>query len=869
MKLQLNLATAVILPIFFLGFFFSSSLNVIAFSDTLSNSKDSLSSLSLKMTKNPEQLAGFGLIVKNKSGFDNQTSIRRLNLSGVKFQQVQSQSNKAGQSSIFSFKNLDELKIGLQTALLDPTVEIAQPNFKYHFNYNPSSNPRFNSTDQWYLQNGVSTMKAPAAWDAMQTRLGLSGCSDTGTNKQCGGLASTKIAVIDSGVNTNLAQVPEFTGTNFDVLNSMMFYNRVDNNCDSVSEFYNTLQDNNGNFINFCRKIGSQFDEIGHGSIVSQQIAGGNNSTGGLGLGYNLTLLPIALHGDSLNTYFIAKSIEYAADQGAAVINMSLGSSEDSYNFLESSLNYAGSKGTIAVVSSGNCGDVTEKVCFEDPSLSNNLNPLIYPAALSNTIAVGATNYGTSTGSITRSSYSSFGSHLDFVAPVGGGTGSSSPNGVYGQCGKVYNIAYNSSLPYEKQDPNYFDPCNGKCLATDPGFTAIPTPTCTNESKWYGTSFSSPQIAAVVGLMKSLDPALDFNNVMQILRENSTDIGAVGYDTQTGWGIPKVDQILLGMWRGWNQLGNGATVSKQTEQANYSVDGKLYQSIFGTDTRLYTRSTTDASTWSTWQEGAGITLKDRPKMIEFSGKLYQSAWGSDTKLYTRSSSDGLSWSTWQEGAGITLKDRPEMAVLGSKLVVTGFGSDNRMYTRSSSDGLTWSTWQEGAGITLKNTPSLTILNSKIFQSARGTDNRLYTRNSTDSVTWSSWIEANGFQMADQPSTIVFSGKIYQSGLGIDSRIYIRNSTDGITWSAWGEANGINALNQPDLIVFNSKLYQTARGIDNKIYTRSSSDGTTWANWNEASGITSSVKPATFVINSKMHQVTVGTDKFIWFRNRDN
>jgi|GEM_PF-6441150 len=835
------------------------SINVEAnnVSTTLKNSSSSVNALAEKMTESPESLSGYGLIIKNKEGLSNASTKTKLASNLAKFQAVSDYRSGNKQTTMYSYGSLKDLQEGLKTALLDPTVEIAQPNFKYNFLYNPTSNPRFNNTDQWYLQNGIGTMNAPAAWDAMQSRLGLSGCSDNGVNKQCGGLSSVKIAVIDSGVNINTTEVPEFTNSNIDVANSVRFYTRNDNNCDSNGEFDTTLQDSLGNWVVFCKKIGSQFDEVGHGSIVAQQIIAGNNSIGGIGLGYNLTLLPIALHGGSLNTYYISKAIEYATDQQVAAINLSLGSSEDSFGLVSSSLNRAISRGVIPVAASGNCGDVSERNCFSDPALSPAVNPTIYPAAYNNTIAVGASNYGTVAANITKTSYSSFGNFLDFVAPVGGGSGTTTPNGIYGQCGKTYN----TSSPV---DPNFSDPCNNKYLAN--------SPSCLNancgDSKWYGTSFAAPQIVAVIGLIKSIDPAASFNNVYQLLKENSTDLGIAGFDVNTGWGIPKLDQIIINMWNSWNGQSGGKIVNKATDQLVFSVDGKVYQSIMATDTKLYTRSTNDIFNWSSWAEGAGITLKDSPRIIEFNNKLYQAGFGTDNRLYTRSSTDGLVWSNWVEGAGITLKESPEMAVFSGKIYQAGFGTDNRLYTRSSTDGLVWSNWVEGAGITLNNAPAISVFSSKIYQSARGTDNKLYTRSSTDGLVWSNWVEGNSITILNKPNSIVFSSKIYQSARGTDNKLYTRSSTDGLVWSNWVEGNSITIISSPDVIVFNSKINQIARGTDNRLYTRSSTDGIVWSNWAESSGITSAVRPSSLVFNGKLFQITVGTDNGIWFRSKN-
>jgi hypothetical protein len=836
----------------------NNSLNVEAndVSTTLKNSSSSLNALAEKMTESPESLSGYGLIIKNKEGLSNASTKVKLARNIAKFQSVSEY--KAGNklTTMYSYQSLKDLQEGLKTALLDSTVEIVQPNFKYRFLYNPTSNPKFNNTDQWYLQNGVGTMNAASGWDAMQTRLGLSGCSDTGTNKQCGGLSSVKVAIIDSGVNTNIAEVPEFTNSNIDTANSVRFYTRNDNNCDSIGDFDTTLQDSLGNWIVFCKRIGSQFDEVGHGTIVAQQIVAGNNTFGGIGIGYNLTLLPIALHGGSLNTYYISKAIDYATDQQVSAINLSLGSSSDSFGLVSSSLNRAIQRGVIPVAASGNCGDVSERDCFGDPGLSPNLNPLIYPAALNNTIAVGASNFGTVASNITKASYSSFGNFLDFVAPVGGGASTTTPNGIYGQCGKTYN----TSNPF---DPNFSDPCNNKFLTNNPG--------CLNsscgDSKWYGTSFAAPQITALVGLIKSIDPAADINNILQLLRENSTDIGVTGYDNNTGWGIPKIDQVISNMWSGYS-IAQWGTLTP-VEYTVFSVNNRVYQTIMGTETRLYFRSSSDATNWGSWTEGGGITLKDFPKIIEFNGRLYQSGFSTDNKMYTRSSPDGTTWSRWDEGGGITLKDRPEMIVFNSQLIQTGASTDNKLYSRSSPDGTTWSRWQEGGGITIKNTPSLVVFGGKLFQTARGMENRMYTRSTSDFINWTSWQGGNGIDLSDRPVSTISNGRFFQSGFSPDRRIYTRTSTDGTNWSIWGEGNRAEAIGRANLVSFGNKLFQTIVGTDNKIYTRSTLDGVNWSSWSEASKNRTSIQPSTFVYGSKLYQSIVKSDSTIWLRNKIN
>jgi thermitase len=139
-------------------------------------------------------------------------------------------------------------------------------------------------------------------------------------------------------------------------------------------------------------------DICGHGTHVAGIAAAStNNGTGTAGLGYNSTIMNVKVLGDtgSGSYSWIIQGIIWAADNGAKVINMSLGGSSAS-STLESAINYAWSKGVVVVASAGNSGSSV-------PS---------YPAYYSNVIAVAATD---STDKLT--SWSSYGDWVDVAAP--------------------------------------------------------------------------------------------------------------------------------------------------------------------------------------------------------------------------------------------------------------------------------------------------------------------------------------------------------------------------------------------------------------------------------------------------------------------
>ena len=69
----------------------------------------------------------------------------------------------------------------------------------------------------------------------------------------------------------------------------------------------------------------------------------------------------------------------------------------------------------------------------------------------------------------------------------------------------------------------------------------------------FGTSMASPHVAATAALLRSYGIS-DTNFVKMIIKETAKDIGASGYDTQSGWGILNTGQALyLAKYGvGWN-----------------------------------------------------------------------------------------------------------------------------------------------------------------------------------------------------------------------------------------------------------------------------------------------------------------------------
>lgn len=215
-------------------------------------------------------------------------------------------------------------------------------------------------------------------------------------------------------------------------------------------------------------------DDVGHGTHVAGIIGAViNNEEGVAGISWYNKILPVkALDNSGAGTtYSVAEGIIWAADNGAKVINLSLGNYADS-QFLHDAIKYAFDRDVVIVSASGN--DNTER-----PG---------YPAAYDEVLAVAATNANGE-----RASFSNYGDYIDVAAP-GESIASTYPDNQYAALS--------------------------------------------------GTSMASPHVAALAGLVRSLNPALTNTEVMELMTANTVDLGDAGHDKYYGWGQVDIYQTL-------------------------------------------------------------------------------------------------------------------------------------------------------------------------------------------------------------------------------------------------------------------------------------------------------------------------------------
>ncbi len=175
---------------------------------------------------------------------------------------------------------------------------------------------------------GADLVKAPEVWAQGYTGKGV------------------VVAVVDTGVDYNHEDLRNNIWTNANEI--------AGNGIDDDGNGY--IDDNYG--WNFADKNNNTLDNNGHGTHVSGTIAGENNNYGVTGIAYNSKIMPVKVLNDSGSGSYssISKGIRYAVDNGANVINLSLGGSSANRT-LESAINYASSKGVIVVMAAGNDGD--------------------------------------------------------------------------------------------------------------------------------------------------------------------------------------------------------------------------------------------------------------------------------------------------------------------------------------------------------------------------------------------------------------------------------------------------------------------------------------------------------------------------------
>jgi serine protease len=245
----------------------------------------------------------------------------------------------------------------------DPRVEHVEPMALYRASFVP--NDPLYATKQWHLQR----VGAESAW-----------------HYTCG--SGVTVAVVDTGVAC-FDKGPFSRGTDLSATRCEGGWNFVDDSPEA-------------------------YDDQGHGTHVAGTIAQTtNNGVGTAGLAYCATLMPVkVLNKQGFGTVAnVAEGIRYAADEGAQVINLSLGGPIKS-KILEDAVKHALARGVVIVAAAGNSG-----------------GSVGWPAAYPGVIAVSATDSNDH-----LAWFSSRGPEVAIAAPGVGVTQQTICNGGHDKC---------------------------------------------------------------------------------------------------------------------------------------------------------------------------------------------------------------------------------------------------------------------------------------------------------------------------------------------------------------------------------------------------------------------------------------------------
>jgi serine protease len=348
---------------------------------------------------------------------------------------------------------------------------------------------------QWHFPK----INCPQAWDISTGTDVIVGILDSGIAYEDYPIPSYELYTVQSGI-TQYIQAPDLVGTQF-----VAGYDFINN-------------DDHPN------------DNDAHGTHVAGTMAQTtNNSLGVAGMAFDCKLMPVKVldYSGSGSAQALADGLYWAADNGAQVINMSLGwvPGYDPGPIVHNAIQYAYNSGVVLVAGSGNAG----------------VSPVSYPAAYSEVIAVGATRYDDA-----RSDYSQYGADIEIMGPGG--------DMLIDQNGDGYGdgVLQNTFLGYDPGPPE---------VLSDP----------TDMGWWFydGTSMACPHVTALCAMMIA-NGQTGIENIRTILHETAVDLGTAGWDQYFGYGL--IDAYAALTYSGINAAFEGDPTDGQAPLEVYFTD---------------------------------------------------------------------------------------------------------------------------------------------------------------------------------------------------------------------------------------------------------------------------------------------------------
>jgi serine protease len=439
------------------------------------------------------------VIVKFRDGVSTAARIKSLSLVSA----------AAAVSERPSYANFDVVRIGpsedveaVAAALSQrPDVEYAQPAYRVHLEMVPN--------DQLYgLQWNLPMLDLERAWDIQ----GTAGSSVT-------------VAVLDTGIAFQ-SGVVRFNAQAFqdDLGNLHPALGIVDIPFAAATDLFSSSR-----FVqphDFIWDDNLPLDLDSHGTHVSGTIGQlTNNALGAAGVAFNVKLMPVKVIDSDWDDIFgapnqgtddvVARGIRYAADNGAKVINMSIGRTGPPAPVIEDAVRYAVGKGTFIVIAAGND--------FEDG------NPTEVLAEIASRVS-GAVSIAAVDRAKNHAYYSSTGSWIELAAP--GGDFRS-----FGRDGLVIQQTVDLRL--------------GACIVTPRACGVMPSLTAPRFDVFgffgfQGTSMAAPHVSGLAAMLIQqgiTSPAA----VEAALERFAADLGDTGRDNIFGYGLVEARDTLRGL----------------------------------------------------------------------------------------------------------------------------------------------------------------------------------------------------------------------------------------------------------------------------------------------------------------------------------